>query len=446
MVVNLKRRNFLKGAFGVTIGLPFLESLYFTEAQAQAADHKFGVFIRQPSGVIMENYWPSAEGAFNTALVNGKSLSPLAAIANQILLVRGIRYRDTNGNSCHHATGMSQLFTGGAVIRTGDGQNNLQAKSESLDNRIAREYKHPVLALYAHGTHDDRCMTSFQEKGLLQGATYAKPFAAYRSMFAMDNTGSDDPKALLKSSAIDYVHEELKQLMASSMLGSEDKQKLEAHFALVRETELKMATITPEQLKNLEAKGSANKANDNNSSMQDIIKLHMDVTVLAISAAGRRSANIQIGDIINQITYTSGMVSQHENTHKCAGIADLTAKQVDYDRLHNELFLYLAQALNKIKIGTGTLLDQGVIMMGSEVGDGRTHSLKDIPIVLAGSLGGKLKQGQFVKLGETMNSKLLNTIGTAWGLKNKAGNGLMNDFGEDNSPPEFGGIIDRLLA
>src|SRR4051812_6742903 len=98
-MINLKRRNFLKGAFGVTIGLPFLESLFYSEAQAQDADYRFGVFIRQPSGVITERYWPGKEGAITHDLIKDTSLSPLETIASQLLIVRGIMFHDNNNGS-----------------------------------------------------------------------------------------------------------------------------------------------------------------------------------------------------------------------------------------------------------------------------------------------------------------------------------------------------------
>ena len=446
---KMKRRNFLKGAFGVTIGLPFLESLYVREAEAQTADNRFGVFIRQPSGVIGERYWPAKEGAITKDLILGTSLSPLESIASQLLVVRGIMFHDSKGNQgngCHHATGMAQLFTGTGGLRIGTGQNNIQAKGESLDNRIAREYKQPALALYAHGTHDDRCMTSFAEGGKLQSANYSKPYAAYQAMFSMQAApAGEGARKLLQKSALDYVHEELKELMASPLIGTEDKTRLQAHFALVRETEVKMSTLSAERLKNLQDKGSSPNAKDNDRSMIEIIKLHMDVIVLAISAGGRRSANLQIGDIINQITYSNGMVSQHENTHHC-DTAELVNKQVDYDKLHNELFRYLVEGFNKIKIGNKTLMDHGFVIMGSEVGDGRAHSLRDIPTVIAGSVNGALKQGQYISVGDTRNSKLLNTLGAAMGLKNKAGSGPMDDFGDTSGGEEFKGNIPKILA
>lgn len=444
--MKLRRRNFLKGAFGVTVALPFLESLYISEAAAEEVDHRFGVFIRQPSGVITEGFWPGEAGAFTNDLVKNTSLSPLGSVASQILLIRGIQYRNNNeGNGCHHATGMAQMYTGTAQKRTASAQNNIQALGESLDNRIAREFNHAPLCMYAHGNHDSRYMTSFKPDGSLQNSVYYKPYAAYASMFSMQETpASETAKGLFRKSAVDYVREELQELMKDKRLAATDKKKLEDHFALVRQTETKMATITKEKLAQLQSKGNAEKATAANGSMQEIIKLHMDVIVLAISGGLRKAANLQIGDIINQIVYSNGWVEQHENTHHC-DTQEKINKQIDYDRLHSELFKYLVDQFNTVKIGNKTLLDHGFVVMASEVGDGRRHNLQDIPYLIAGGLNGYLKQGHYVKLSNTKNVKLLNTLGAGMGLKNKSGDPL-DDFGDTSGGDEYKGHIDVIKA
>ncbi|MBC7661291.1 MAG: DUF1552 domain-containing protein [Chitinophagaceae bacterium] len=429
---NMKRRNFLKGTFGVTVALPFMESFFTSEAHADALDKRFGIFIRQPTGVITENFWPAEAGAITSDMIKNTSLSPLQSVASQILVIRGIAFRDrfadTQSNGCHHASGMAQLFTGTSARRAGDGQDNITATGESLDNRIAREIDHqPPLILWAHGTGNNRAMLSFAANGALQSGAYKRPYSAYQSMFSSSAMPVSDARKLLRTSAIDYVQSELKDLKASQMLSAADRARLDAHLTLVRETEIKIAKLSDDQLKNLKDRGDVDNASNNNDSIQAIVKLHMDIAVLAV-ATGRKAVSLQIGDVINQITYSNGRPSQHENTHGPQS-SDTIKAQTSYDALHYDLFRYLAESLNTVKIGSKSLLDYGFAVMGSEVGDGRAHSFKDIPIVIAGSANGALKQGQFVKLEDTRNTKLLNTLGAALGLKNAAGAPL-DDFGD----------------
>ena len=59
---KLNRRNFLRGAAGVTLALPFLEGM--PERSAWAADAKpvFSLFICAVGGVVPEQFLPAAPG------------------------------------------------------------------------------------------------------------------------------------------------------------------------------------------------------------------------------------------------------------------------------------------------------------------------------------------------------------------------------------------------
>jgi hypothetical protein len=46
--------------------------------------------------------------------------------------------------------------------------------------------------------------------------------------------------------------------------------------------------------------------------------------------------------------------------------------------------------------GDGTLLDQSLLMYGGGMGDGNLHRHTDLPCILLGNLGGKIKAGQHV--------------------------------------------------
>jgi hypothetical protein len=52
--------------------------------------------------------------------------------------------------------------------------------------------------------------------------------------------------------------------------------------------------------------------------------------------------------------------------------------------------------LSKIKEGSGTLLDHSMILYGSPFADGHKHASKQLPIIIAGNGGGKLKPGRHI--------------------------------------------------
>ena len=64
---------------------------------------------------------------------------------------------------------------------------------------------------------------------------------------------------------------------------------------------------------------------------------------------------------------------------------------------HVEQYAYFLNNLKSIKEGDGNLLDNSMIMFSSGLRDGNRHSPYNLPIVMAGSGGGKLKTGQNIQ-------------------------------------------------
>ena len=100
-----------------------------------------------------------------------------------------------------------------------------------------------------------------------------------------------------------------------------------------------------------------------------------------------------------------------------------------------EALAYQIEALDNVEEGAGTLLDNCLVFGTSEVSLGKTHSLDNYPIVLAGSCGGKIKSGiHYGAPGAGDNvSKLLLTMCRSMGLD-------MAEFGED------GGYVNQSLG
>ena len=61
---------------------------------------------------------------------------------------------------------------------------------------------------------------------------------------------------------------------------------------------------------------------------------------------------------------------------------------------HVKMIAHLADRLSKKRDGDGTLLDQSMILYGSNMGNSNQHVHYDVPHVLVGGLNGKLKGGR----------------------------------------------------
>jgi hypothetical protein len=89
------------------------------------------------------------------------------------------------------------------------------------------------------------------------------------------------------------------------------------------------------------------------------------------------------------------------------------------DQFHMEQFAYLIQRMEGIQESNGTsLLDNTLFTYGSGLGDGSTHQYNDLPVIVAGSGGGKFKTGQHVNMPEgTPLANLWLTQARGMGLK-----------------------------
>ena len=85
-------------------------------------------------------------------------------------------------------------------------------------------------------------------------------------------------------------------------------------------------------------------------------------------------------------------MSHHQMSHKQKQFLD---ELLSVDRFHMEQFAYVVEKMDGIVEADGsTLLDNTILTYGSGLGDGSTHQYTDLPIIVAGSAGGRIKSGQ----------------------------------------------------
>ena len=65
--------------------------------------------------------------------------------------------------------------------------------------------------------------------------------------------------------------------------------------------------------------------------------------------------------------------------------------------------------------GTGTLLDNTLVVWGRELGN-TSHNMGRVPMILAGKAGGALRTGRFLNFDKQEHAKLLVTIAHLMGV------------------------------
>ena len=71
-------------------------------------------------------------------------------------------------------------------------------------------------------------------------------------------------------------------------------------------------------------------------------------------------------------------------------------------------------SLREGREGDGKLLDNCIMMWGSGLEDGNTHTRQNLPFIIAGKGGGSIKTGRFLANTKGNQGDLLTTFSPAW--------------------------------
>jgi hypothetical protein len=458
----VNRRRFLRGAGGVVVALPFLETFAPKKAQAEPGDVPlYAIFVRQGNGVSQatdepERFWPSSgPGTLTKAELSadtGRALSELGDYADKLAIVKGIDFAFP-GNGCGHSGGGNQVLTAARVSDNPSGNESL-SEGESIDNRIVTELNMPgiePLTLYAGrklGYLDE--VLSYRGGQQLRAAQN-NPYEAYLDLFGLSNVGDEELERLRarRQSVNDLVRGEMQALLARPDLSKDDRDRLDLHFSSIKDLEQGIVCGLGEgEVADLEAIAANS---DNDDYIEDVMKRMYDIIALTMACGLTRAATLQIGCGNDQTQYFIDGTKQkpfHKISHRIDSDGSEGPPIPNADILHNKIdrlllqnFKYLLDKLSSYTLPQGTLLDYGVSVFTNDLSN-KYHGYDNVPYILAGGALGALKTGVFVDAGGETNNKILNTVAAAVGCKNGNGDPL-DDFGDSSLEK---GRIDSIIA
>jgi hypothetical protein len=458
----MNRRAFLRGAAGVSVALPFLESLPERSAWAAGEDPVFALFVCTTCGVVPERFFPDAPGILTSEGLgaNGKATSALSAHADDLLFVSGVNWTFPNLSDAH-AWGFSQALT--ATNPMGSG-SNATASGPSADVVIASKVhpQLPPLTLYA-GNRRNGYMAerlSFTEQGTIRAAV-DNPYTLYLELMGLvDPDGGMTPDAeaatrrLLESrnSVHDLVREELNGLMQHPRLSTADRERLQLHFQSIRDYEVMVSGDGDEALEYCTSEGLdvtklealQTYAYDKYVTTEETARLHMSLVALAFACNYRRVATLQWGDPYDQTVYR---VPSNDREWKFSyvchrGPSDGWSGEPDplAAEAHAEIDVVRMQSFSAglEHFKARGLADKSFVLWTNSFRDGPAHNFNDVPHILWGSGGGYLRHGGYVDVGSEPNDRILNTLITA---ATQDTGSVTDDFG--GGP---GGLLDPIIA
>lgn len=440
------RRMFLKGVGGSALALPLFSSLGCQSDPALRAPEKLGhkglgqdgfpkrfVFVYIPNGNLARELPAGMD-------FTGSILEPLAPFADRMLVVKGLDLSVHNlppGEP--HQQGMA-LLTGRSLnagnMVGGDGTLAGWASGISVDQEIANQIGggtahkslHFGVQSTAYGGTEVRTVLSYA--GSDQPiANETSPYSMYNLVFSglnLDPTGAANLRARRKS-ILDVVGKRYEAL--APQLGTADKQKLEQHLTAVRDVENRLDNpgAVVGGYCQIPSVGDPLDLNDP-ANYPAIGKLQMDLLVMALACDLTRVATLQWSASTNNKPYPFLMYDDGSGPKPIMDDEHVMGHQPDSDvhawnklrvirRWYMEQYAYLLARMAEIKEGEGSMLDNTVVVLGSEIAQGNTHSHMDAPFLLAGSGGGYFKTGRAIDLpGDVPHNNLLVSVMNAMGI------------------------------
>ncbi|MDX2055781.1 MAG: DUF1552 domain-containing protein [Polyangiaceae bacterium] len=399
----ISRRTLLRGA-GVAMALPFFDQMVAPKANAQALVPLRFAATFVPNGVYLPGFFPATEGVnYATSPI----LMPVEAIRNDVLILSGLDNSVAQPNGNMHTAGIAAFLTGA-----------FEAGGPSLDQVIAQKTKGmtPFPSLEFHGGEEgiEGCEQPCYLHETLAWSAAGQGIAPERNPQAAFNrlVGSIpatvpssteptppvvDPKLAIRRSVLDAVQADATTL--SAKLGPTDKAKLDAYLTAVREVEQRLAVgVTPGGGTTCSAPSSAPAPFADDYPAR--IKAFMDVTALALQCDLTRAVTFMLAGWESRHVFSFlGLKDQH---HIAYSHHENNPTLVDgctkIDRWEVEQFVYLATLLKGAMEPNGqSVLDNSALLFGSEVSDGNAHSRDNMPILVAGKLGGAIQSGRHLK-------------------------------------------------
>ncbi len=431
---KMPRRTFLRG-LGTAVAVPFLNSLATSKAMAANAAGPVTAsgfprrvaWIYVPNGKNMVDWTPHTLGSnYDLPMI----LEPLAHHRRDFSLVSGLAIDPANSHgdgggdharsSAAFLTGAHPRKTAGADIKAGISVDQIAA------NKIGEQTRLPSLELSCDigqraGSCDSGYSCAYQFNVSWRSETQpmnpeVDPRAAFERLFGNgDATASVEAaarRAMYRKSVLDYILEDARTL--ERRLGANDRRKLDEYLTAVRDIERRIersekfgkaqpppGVAAPEMFENFD----------------EHARLMYDILALAFQTDSTRVSTFVVAhDGSNRPYPTIGIRDGHHDLSHHRNDEAKKAKLAQINKFHTSQFSYFLDKLKSVPEGDGTLLDNCTILYGSAISDGNSHTHENLPILVAGKGGGRVRTGQHLRVEDktpvtNLYRSMLDTIG-----------------------------------
>lgn len=425
------RRSLLRSA---GLGAAFLPLLHARRASAAPYPKRL-VILQWTNGIINGAYWPSTAGG---GLTLSETLKPLEPFKDRLLVVGAVGLRNqadskVAGAGVGHQS-LWALLTGvtGAQGRNDGGPCGI-ANGISVDQHVANAIakRNPQLkfkslelgAVTVSGKDNER---SISYRGPAVGGRPAdnppeiNPYKVWDRVFkdlpAVPGSGTAgmDSEFLAKvraerKSVLDFVGREMDGLRRK--LGTDDAQKLEQHLGALRDLEKELTSLSSSGAACAPTLLPTGLPWNRKDQIERMVPIQLDLAAMALRCDLTRVVTMMMCNPANDGIYYPFLGSEFAATGKYLegdhhGIAHGAGdnpnsgegrKKVKIDQFWMKQLAHLLGRLRDTPEGTGSMLDNTLVVMANHMATGAGHGTgSGVPFLLVGGCQGYFKTGRYV--------------------------------------------------
>ncbi|MFN6401375.1 MAG: DUF1552 domain-containing protein [Planctomycetota bacterium] len=384
--MKLHRRTFIRTT-GVSLALPWLN--VFADDTTKGASvvssdkqpPRRMICICAPLGLHPDNFFPTQSGK-NYAL--SPYLDILKDYRDEFTVVSGLAHAGMGSSFAHQA---SASFLTGAPGAGRPGFRNTISLDQFAADHIGTQTRFPSLALSGEGSGG----LSWTRSGALIAADNS-PSRVFARLF-LEGKAEDVQEQIRRledgRSILDDVSDQAKSLRSD--LGIEDRDKLDEYLSSVRALEQRMV-IDESWAKKPKPKVNVEPPKDipNAADLIGRTRLLFDLSHLAIQTDSTRLITIMLAGSSFAPPIEGVSLGHHDLSHHGKDPSKLEQLKI----VELETMKTVRDLLAKLKQSQedgNSLLDRTTVFLGSNLGDGSSHSTKNLPVLVA---GGGFQHGQ----------------------------------------------------
>ena len=218
------------------------------------------------------------------------------------------------------------------------------------------------------------------------------PRVVFERLFGDGGTAADRQAQVRQTGSIlDSVTQEA--LSLERTLGPADRNKLSEYLESVRDLEQRIGRA--ESRSDETEIELPDRPIDVPEDFEEYAKLMFDLLALAYQADITRVGTLMMARETSPRTFPQiGVPDQHHTVSHHRNDPDYMARKAKIDMYHISLLAHFLDRLRSTPDGDGNLLEHSMIVYGGGIGNGNLHEHTNLPCLVAGGGGGRLKGGR----------------------------------------------------